>query len=96
MLRVGFVTGSDREHDVDGVDAPSTSPILGEPYAQLPKVGGAIYINHPDRGQLSTMRGNGPSTISQPALKPRHFHQGTCSLTAIAAALDEVDARNRR
>jgi HNH endonuclease len=81
VLRVGFVTGSDREHDVDGVGAPSTSPILGEPYAQLPKVGRSIYINHPDWGQLPTMREGDPPTINQPASKPRHFHQGTCSLT---------------
>ncbi len=35
LLLVGFVTGSDQEHDVGGVEAPSTSPSFGEHHAQI-------------------------------------------------------------
>ena len=54
---------------------------LGEPYAQLRKVGRPIYINHPDSRQSSPLRGADPPTISQPASKPGHFHQRARSLT---------------
>ena len=37
MLRVGFVTGSDREHDVDGVCPPSASPISWRALCSTPE-----------------------------------------------------------
>jgi len=37
VLRVGFVTGSDREHDVDGVCPPSTSPISWRALCSTPE-----------------------------------------------------------
>jgi hypothetical protein len=54
---------------------------LGEPHAQLRKVGNPIYINHPDSGQSSPLRGAEPPTISQSASKPDHLPQRTRSLT---------------
>jgi hypothetical protein len=56
---------------------------LGEPYAQLRKVGRPIYINHPDLVQSPTTRGTDQLTISQSASKPDHFPQRTCSLTTM-------------
>jgi len=53
---------------------------LGEPYAQLRKVGRPIYINHPDPVQASPLRGTDPASISQPASKPNHVPRRTCSL----------------
>jgi len=37
VLRVGFVTGSDREHDVDGVCPPSASPISWRALCSTPE-----------------------------------------------------------
>ena len=59
---------------------------LGEPYAQLRKVGRPIYISHPDLVQSPTMRGTDPPTISQSASKPDHLPQQTCSLTGSRSA----------
>ncbi|HJT92001.1 MAG TPA: hypothetical protein VJ777_08665, partial [Mycobacterium sp.] len=66
MLRVGFVTGSDQEHDVGGVGAPPASPTFGERHAQLRRIGAAFYISHPDRDQSSSTMATDPLSISQP------------------------------
>jgi hypothetical protein len=60
---------------------------LGEPYAQLRKVGSPIYISHPDLVQSPTMRETDPPTISQSASKPDHLPQRTRSLTGARRGL---------
>jgi hypothetical protein len=45
VLRVGFVTGSDREHDVGGAsNTVGVTLLFGEPCAQLRKIGEVFYI----------------------------------------------------
>ncbi len=82
VLWIGFVTGSDPEHDVGGVRAPSTSPIFGEHRAQIRIVGRRFYINQPDPDQALPLMASDPPTINQPASKSRPVHRRRCSLTS--------------
>jgi hypothetical protein len=81
MLRVGFVTGSDREHDVGGACNTVGVTLFGEPCAQLRKVGHVFYIKQPDGRQSATTMATVLLTINQPASKPAPVYQRTCSLT---------------
>ena len=78
-LRVGF-TGTGREHDVDGVGAPSTSPIRRAP-CSAPKVGACFYLSQPVRCESRPMRGPGRLSINQTASKPRLHPQQACLIT---------------
>src|SRR4051812_41452807 len=83
LLWVGFVTGSDREHDVGGVEAPSTSPNFGGHHAQIRIVGRCFYIKKPDRDRAPVVMASDPPNINQSAPKPAPVHQRRCSLTLV-------------
>ena len=88
LLWIGFVTGSDPEHDVGGVEAPPTSPIFGEHHAQIRIVGRCFYIRNPDRDPPPVVMASDPSNINQSALKPAPVHQRRCSLTRATESFD--------
>ena len=79
---IGFVTGSDPEHDVGGVRSTVDVTFFGEHCAQLRIVGGRFYIKEPDPDQASSVMASDPPTINQPASKQAVLHRWRCSLTS--------------
>ena len=80
---IGFVTGSDPEHDVGGVRSTVDVTFFGEHCAQLRIVGGRFYIKEPDPDQAPAVMAFDSPTINQPASKLRVLHRWRCSLTAM-------------
>ncbi len=66
LLWVGFVTGSDPEHDVGGVEAPSTSPDFWRAPHSDPD-SRTILLHHGDGSRPGTGRDGIQSADHQPA-----------------------------
>jgi len=79
---IGFVTGSDPEHDVGGVGSTVDVTYFGEQCAQIRIVGRRFYTKEPDPDQAPAVMAFDPPTINQPASKLCAPHRRRCSLTA--------------